>query len=87
MPIKRFAKAAAANIPQLIDELESKGVQYINVMPASADLAGQGRSWQNTLGSISKASAETRLQQLNYTWEWLKDDNLKVTTLCCLPPG
>lgn len=69
------------NIPQLIDELESKGVRYTNVMPASADLAsGQGRSWQNTLGSICKASAETRLQQLNYTWEWLKDDNLKVTT-------
>ena len=50
-------------------------------MPASADLAsGQGRSWQNTLGSTSKASAETRLKELNYSWEWLKDENLKVTT-------
>ena len=74
-------KQLADRMPQLIDELENKGVKYTNVMPASADLdSGQGRSWQNTLGSKSKTSAETRLRDLNYTWEWLQDENLKVTT-------
>ena len=78
---ERLLKQLRDKVPQLIDDLQSKGVQYTNVMPASADLgSGQGRSWQNTLGSKSKTSAETRLRDLNYTWEWLQDENLKVTT-------
>ena len=78
---ERLLKQLRDKVPQLIDDLQSKGVQYTNVMPASADLgSGQGRSWQNTLGSKSKASAESRLRELNYTWEWLQNENLKVTT-------
>ena len=77
----RLLKQLLDRVPQLVDDLEGKGVQYTNVMPARADLdSGQGRSWQNTLGSKSKASAERRLRELDYTWEWLQGENLKVTT-------
>ena len=77
----RLLKQLLNKVPQLIDDLESKGIKYTNIMPARADLdSGQGRSWQNTLGSKSKTDIERRLRELNYTWEWLQNENLKVTT-------
>jgi hypothetical protein len=39
-----------------------------------------GRSWQSTLGVETKEEAETRLQSLGYSWQWLDIDTLRVTT-------
>lgn len=73
--------ALEEEIPNFVTNCREKGVRYTNVMPATADNAsGQGRSWQSTLSSATKADAETRLQALGYQWQWQEDDSLKVTT-------
>ncbi len=42
--------------------------------------SGQGRSWQKTLGVSFKEEAELKLKELGYSWHWLEEDNLSVTT-------
>ena len=68
-------------IPAFIHRCQELGVRYTNVMPAEDDAgSGQGRSWRSTLRVDSPRMAETKLQALGYNWQWLKDDNLRVTT-------
>ncbi len=68
-------------IPEFVADCRAKGVKYTNIMPAEADAkSGQGRSWKSTLSCEDKAAAEARLQNLGYSWQWLEDGNLKVTT-------
>jgi hypothetical protein len=60
---------------------EEKGLKYTNVMPDENDPdSGMGRSWRSTLGVDSKAAAEARLGELNYTHEWIEGDCLRATT-------
>jgi alpha-ketoglutarate-dependent taurine dioxygenase len=62
-------------------ECESKGLKYSNVMPAQNDpSSGIGRSWQSTLRADTREGAEERLRALGYTWTWLDDGCLRVTT-------
>ncbi|MEO1220877.1 MAG: TauD/TfdA family dioxygenase, partial [Pseudomonadota bacterium] len=42
--------------------------------------SGQGRSWRSTLSVNSQAEAEARLEELGYSWQWIKDRALRVTT-------
>ena len=42
--------------------------------------SGQGRSWKSTLSVSNKEQAEIKLDQLGYTWEWLKDGSLNAIT-------
>ena len=37
-------------------------------------------SWQKTLGVSFKEEAELKLKELGYSWHWLEEDNLSVTT-------
>lgn len=70
-----------ARCPEFVRACESKGLQYTNVMPSGDDPnSGMGRSWQSTLGTEEASKAESRLGDLNYTFEWLEGDCLKVTT-------
>lgn len=67
--------------PQLVTDFEEKGVKYTNIMPAENDeTSGQGRSWKSTLSAETRDEAESRLTELNYSWEWLESGALKVTT-------
>jgi alpha-ketoglutarate-dependent taurine dioxygenase len=67
--------------PDFVHSCLSLGVRYSNVMPFVEDLeSGQGRSWGSTLGVKSKAEAEAKLLALGYQWQWLRDDDLQVTT-------
>ena len=62
-------------------DLEAKGLRYSHVMPAENDAAsGMGRSWQNTLRATTRAEAEGRLAGLGYSWAWLVDGGLRVTS-------
>lgn len=68
-------------VPEFARACEEKGLKYTNVMPAANDPnSGMGRSWQSTLRAESREQAEERLRQLNYSWEWLPDGCLRVTT-------
>lgn len=68
-------------MPDFVHTCETKGVRYTNTMPDQEDLqSGQGRSWRSTLNAPDKAGAEAKLQSLGYQWQWLPEDNLRVTT-------
>ena len=68
-------------MPRFAADCKEKGVKYTNIMPAEADAkSGQGRSWKSTLSCEDRAAAEARLQNLGYSWQWLEDGSLKVTT-------
>lgn len=71
----------AEQSPDFVARLEAEGVRYTNVMPGSDDSgSGQGRSWRSTLSVSDESEAEARLQELGYSWEWLEDGSLRVTT-------
>ncbi|MCA9064354.1 MAG: TauD/TfdA family dioxygenase [Planctomycetaceae bacterium] len=68
-------------LPQFAADCAAKGLKYSHTMPAANDAgSGMGRSWQSTLRADTPDQAEARLQGLGYTWEWLEDGCLKVTT-------
>ena len=68
-------------LPAFSVNCRERGLKYTNVMPAEEDLkSGMGRTWQSTLSVDSTKEAEIRLNKLGYTWEWLKGNELKVTT-------
>ncbi len=70
-----------ALMPAFVQACEEKGVRYTNTMPDQEDLqSGQGRSWRSTLNAPDKTVAEAKLQSLGYQWQWLPEDNLRVTT-------
>ncbi len=75
-----YAALRAAD-PALAQEFANKGLKYTTYMPAENNSAsGQGRSWKSTLSVASKDEAESKLQQLGYSWEWLDDGRLKAVT-------
>lgn len=68
-------------VPQFLADCAAKGLKYSNVMPAEDDpQSGMGRSWQSTLSVDSQGAAESRLAELGYSWEWLDDGCLRVTS-------
>ncbi|MCA9082464.1 MAG: TauD/TfdA family dioxygenase [Planctomycetaceae bacterium] len=68
-------------LPEFSADCEAKGLLYSHIMPASNDAgSGMGRSWQSTWKAATPEEAESRMQSLGYTWEWLDDGCLKVTT-------
>ena len=66
---------------EFVRKCEQLGVRYSNVMPASDDPeSGQGRSWKSTLDATNVSAAEARLDKLGYSYDWLDDGSLRVTT-------
>jgi|TARA_B110000444_G_scaffold134477_1_gene126297 alpha-ketoglutarate-dependent taurine dioxygenase len=70
-----------SEIPSFVAACEQKGIRYSQTMPAENDLqSGQGRSWASTLSAANAEEAETKLERLNYQWQWQTDGSLSVTT-------
>ncbi len=68
-------------LPQFAADCEQKGLLYSHVMPGADDPeSGMGRSWQSTWNATTREEAEARMRELQYSWEWLDDDCLRVTT-------
>jgi hypothetical protein len=68
-------------MPEFATDCAEKGLLYSHVMPAANDAAsGMGRSWQSTWKAKTPEEAEARMTALGYSWEWLDDGCLKVTT-------
>ncbi len=68
-------------LPEFASACETKGLLYRTVMPSSDDPnSGMGRSWQSTFSVETRSEAETVMQRLNYTGEWLEDGSLRATT-------
>lgn len=67
--------------PEFADGCRKLGLRYSHVMPAEDDpSSGMGRSWRSTLRVDTAAEAEARLQELGYSWQWLSEGCLRVTT-------
>ncbi|MEZ6121548.1 MAG: TauD/TfdA family dioxygenase [Planctomycetaceae bacterium] len=68
-------------LPEFAAACDEKGLLYSHIMPAANDAgSGMGRSWQSTWKASTPAEAEARMSALGYTWTWLEDGCLKVTT-------
>ena len=68
-------------IPEFIRDCSKLHVKYTNIMPNKSDkYSGQGRSWCSTLAVNNKQSAENKLRNLGYKWEWQSDYSIKVQT-------
>lgn len=68
-------------LPQFAADCREKGLLYSHVMPAADDAAsGMGRSWKSTWKAETQEEAEARMKELGYSWEWLDNGCLKVTT-------
>ena len=67
--------------PEFANACRSKGLLYSNIMPADDDpTSGMGRSWQSTFRAETRALAEERMCQLDYSWQWREDGSLRATT-------
>ncbi len=67
--------------PELVKAFREKGVIYTNVLPKDPDpQSGQGRSWRDTLSVNTKKAAEDRLRELGYSWKWVDNGALSMTT-------
>ena len=67
--------------PGFAEDCKTKGLKYSNVMPAEADKAsGMGRSWQSTFSADTREAAQDRMTELDYTWEWQPNGDLRATT-------
>lgn len=70
-----------SEFPEFVDDCETKGLLYTNIMPAENDpTSGMGRSWQSTFRAETRDEAEQQLQKLGYSWEWLPNGCLRSTT-------
>ena len=68
-------------LPRLAQNCLTKGLKYSNVMPAEADLvSGNGAKLAKHLSVDSREEAEARLSELEYSWEWMELDELRVTS-------
>lgn len=68
-------------VPYFVDRLSELGVRYRHTMPGDDDAAsGQGRSWKSTLSVRNRETAEAKLSELGYEFEWQSDGSLLVTT-------
>lgn len=67
--------------PQFAHQLLEKGLKYTHSMGSNTDLASNmGRTWQSTLKATTREEAERQLTRLGYTWVWLEDGRLQVTS-------
>jgi len=63
------------------NKLEEVGIKYTTIMPSEdKPESGQGRSWRSTLSVKDVQGAESKLQELGYSWEWMPDGSLKAQT-------
>ena len=68
-------------LPDFANACQEKGLKYSNVMPAAADKdSGMGRSWQSTFSAESREAAEARMTELDYSWQWQDNGDLRATT-------
>jgi alpha-ketoglutarate-dependent taurine dioxygenase len=64
--------------PQLLQELETKGVRYVRNLHAGG---GAGPSWQQTYETESKDDVEKFCTENNVEFIWKKDGGIKLTQL------
>ena len=68
-------------LPAFAGQCVREGLCYTHVMPAADDAgSGMGRIWQSTWKAATLEGAEAWMLSVGYTWEWLNDGCLRVTT-------
>ncbi|KAJ8603672.1 hypothetical protein CTAYLR_010030 [Chrysophaeum taylorii] len=70
----------AREFPDFLAKLNG-GVRYVKVAPSEDDPGSAlGRSWRSMFGVESKEEAEAAMRKQGYEWEWLENQDLRVTS-------
>ena len=68
-------------LPDFALACRDKGVKYSLTMAGESDKSsGMGRSWQSTFSTESRETAEARMRELGYSWQWQDNGDLRATT-------
>lgn len=67
--------------PEYVKDLREKGVHYVRVLPEEDDPESPiGRGWKSTFNAKTKEEAEEKCKNLNSTFEWTSEGNMKTIT-------
>ena len=68
-------------LPDFASTCREKGLKYSLTMAGESDeSSGMGRSWQSTFSAESCKTAEARMTELGYSWQWQDNGDLRATT-------
>ena len=68
-------------LPDFASICRDKGLKYSLTMAGESDeSSGMGRSWQGTFSAESCETAEARMTELGYSWQWQDNGDLRATT-------
>jgi hypothetical protein len=68
-------------LPDFASTCRDKGLKYSLTMAGESDeSSGMGRSWQGTFSAESCETAEARMTELGYSWQWQDNGDLRATT-------
>lgn len=67
------------NYPQLLQDLEQHGVQYVRTVPEEDDPESAiGRSWKSMFNVKTREEAEEIMKNKGWTWEWFPNGDCKT---------
>ncbi|CAM0951020.1 unnamed protein product [Alopecurus aequalis] len=79
VPSFRVMERALEEFPEMVEELDAKGVRYTFTAPSSNNTGSmRGRGWEDAFAPSDKAEAEKRANALGMGMEWLPDGGVKM---------
>ncbi|KQJ89872.1 hypothetical protein BRADI_4g28240v3 [Brachypodium distachyon] len=79
VPSFRVTERILEEFPEMVEELDAKGLRYTFVAPSNNDTKSmRGRGWEDAFATSDKAEAEKRAKALGMDVEWLPDGGAKT---------
>uniref|UniRef100_A0ACD5XQY5 Uncharacterized protein n=1 Tax=Avena sativa TaxID=4498 RepID=A0ACD5XQY5_AVESA len=79
VPSFRVTERALEEFPEVVEELDAKGLRYTFTAPSSNNTGSmRGRGWEDAFATSDKAEAEKRANALGMDVEWLPDGGAKT---------
>ncbi|CAI9096307.1 OLC1v1032411C1 [Oldenlandia corymbosa var. corymbosa] len=79
VPSFRVAERMKEEFPEMVEEMEKKGLMYMFPAPSKNDASSmRGRGWEDVFGTSDRAEAEKRGKLMGMKLEWLPDGGVKT---------
>lgn len=79
MPSFRVTERMVEEFPEVVEELEKKGLKYTFTALSNDDTSSmRGRGWEDAFGTSDRAEAERRAKALGMDMEWLPNGGVKT---------
>ncbi|XP_009596840.1 clavaminate synthase-like protein At3g21360 [Nicotiana tomentosiformis] len=79
VPSFRVTERMIEEFPEIVEEIEKKGLKYTFTAPSKNDKASmRGRGWEDAFGTSDPAEAEKRAKALGMEMEWLPNGGVKT---------